>query len=566
MGLGSDAIELVIRLKDEGYLNGNLSVVEIGAQQLANSFLEARYRLIDVGRLFQAAPPCPLPGARPTHIVHGGSEHLAADAPAARDFWTWLGFDYAAIDIDGSPGSIPLDLNYDSVSKDELGRYQLVTNFGTTEHVANQLNAFKVIHDLVRHGGVMIHHLPMQGMLNHGLVNYNPKFFWMLGRSNGYRIVYLNVSAATSYYALPENITGSILPFEPDIEMRRHAYRVADMMIVVVMQKVFDTPYVAPLDVNTGTRTTNTALEERYWSVFKPNAFDDLTCSLSGGGQQARRQEIANNDLASSLTPLCSDQGAGQPNARARLVNDIVDTLSHDHCSVSWGDRLLTLDKSADFKEEPSFAKAFAAIRGSHQYDQYEGPDSIAWRLNTLVWAGRYALRTGGDFVECGTFKGDMAWVVLQTIGAERIRRFWLFDSFEGFSADYSSSEDFPENPGFLDFANGFYRQPGLYEYVRERFAPFANVTLIKGFLPEALDATTPDRIGFLHIDLNSPRAEIAVLERLFDRVLPGGVIVFDDYGWKMFHKQKEAEDDFMRRKGYEILELPTGQGLVAKR
>jgi O-methyltransferase len=56
------------------------------------------------------------------------------------------------------------------------------------------------------------------------------------------------------------------------------------------------------------------------------------------------------------------------------------------------------------------------------------------------------------------------------------------------------------------------------------------------------------------------------VLERLFDRVLTGGVVVFDDYGWKMFHKQKEAEDAFMRSRGYGILELPTGQGLVVKR
>jgi O-methyltransferase len=84
--------------------------------------------------------------------------------------------------------------------------------------------------------------------------------------------------------------------------------------------------------------------------------------------------------------------------------------------------------------------------------------------------------------------------------------------------------------------------------------------------LPEALDRTMPTKIGFLHIDLNSPRAEIAVLERLFDRVVPGGVVIFDDYGWQMFHKQKEAEDEFMRRRGHEILELPTGQGLVIRR
>jgi hypothetical protein len=286
MGIGCDAIELLIRLKEEGYLADRASVIEIGAQQLANTFLEARDRVSYVGSLFAAVPPCPLPHPTPTHVVHGDLEHLAQNAPAARDFWVWLGFDYAAIDIDGTPGSIPLDLNYESAPDHMLGMYQLVTNFGTTEHVANQLNAFKVIHDLAARGGVMIHHLPMQGMLNHGLINYNPKFFWMLARSNGYRLVYMNVNAGTSYYALPENIAASVSPFEPDIEVRRHAYRAADMLIVAVLQKVFDTPYVAPLDVPTGTRTDNEALEDRYWSVFKPNAFDDLARSAPGGNDR----------------------------------------------------------------------------------------------------------------------------------------------------------------------------------------------------------------------------------------------------------------------------------------
>jgi predicted O-methyltransferase YrrM len=286
----------------------------------------------------------------------------------------------------------------------------------------------------------------------------------------------------------------------------------------------------------------------------------------SPGVARPEHLEPPRMDLTPLLAQLYGEEVIDQPRGRTRLINDAIETLAHDHRSVSWGDRLLTLDKSADFKKEPAFSQALATIRDSHSYDQYNGPDGIAWRLNTLIWAGRSALRTGGDFVECGTFKGDMAWVVLQTIGGERIPRFWLFDSFEGFSPDYSSAADFPDNPGFLDFANGFYRQAGLYEYVRDRFAPFGNVTLIKGFLPDTLDAATPTRIGFLHIDLNSPRAEIAVLERLFERVLPGGVIVFDDYGWETYRKQKKAEDNFMRRHGHEILELPTGQGLVIKR
>jgi hypothetical protein len=250
----------------------------------------------------------------------------------------------------------------------------------------------------------------------------------------------------------------------------------------------------------------------------------------------------------------------------AQTLNELVGKLRTSHLTVSWGDRLLTLDKTRAFMDAPAFAAAFRDIQNSIAYDAYNGPDGIAWRLNTLCWGARSGLRTGGDFVECGVFKGDMAWVVVNTLGPNQIPRFYLYDSFEGFSSEYSTAEDFPSDLGFLAFANNEYRQQGLYERVRDRFAPYENVCVIKGFLPEALDIECPGRIGFLHVDLNSPRAEIAVLERLFDRVVPGGVVIFDDYGWKLFEKQKIAEDEFMASRGYAILELPTGQGLVVKR
>lgn len=52
----------------------------------------------------------------------------------------------------------------------------------------------------------------------------------------------------------------------------------------------------------------------------------------------------------------------------------------------------------------------------------------------------------------------------------------------------------------------------------------------------------------------------------LFDRVVPGGVIVFDNYGWSASARQMEASDSFMAAHSYTILELPTGQGLTVKR
>ena len=67
------------------------------------------------------------------------------------------------------------------------------------------------------------------------------------------------------------------------------------------------------------------------------------------------------------------------------------------------------------------------------------------------------------------------------------------------------------------------------------------------------------------HIDLNDVTAELAALEFFFDRLVPGGTIILDDYGWLYYREQKLAEDAWLAERGYSILELPTGQGLLIK-
>ena len=278
---------------------------------------------------------------------------------------------------------------------------------------------------------------------------------------------------------------------------------------------------------------------------------------VSGPTTRSAAFEAINSYLATS--PSDAD--------RAALFSDIVKHLvAPFHDSVFWGDRLLTLDKAQGFFAEAAFSNAYESIRGSHIYDAYNTPHTIAWRLHTLVWAARSAIVRPGDLVECGVFKGDMSWVIASLLGDKISQRtFYLYDSFEGFSPTLSSAADFPDNPQFLEFANEIYRDPKIYAAVVKRFAPMPHVKIIRGFVPESFKIAVPERIAFLHIDLNSPAAEIAALEQLFDRVVSGGYVVFDDYGWKLFKKQREAEDRFMSDRGHSILELPTGQGLVIK-
>jgi len=276
MGIGIDSLHLLFKLRQSGYLPTPSAVIEIGAQQLSSTFFDGQFEVDALGELFGVKTRFVMPDANPTHIVHGSLKHLEMQAPFARGFYEWLGFRYASIDIDGSPGSVPIDLNYDAVPRWHRGKYQMVTNFGTTEHVANQLNAFRAIHELTAPNGIMYHQLPSQGMFNHGLVNYNPKFFWMLARSNGYKFVYMDFWGSDEYYTLPQDVVDIVAEFQPDIVQRRDRYRAADSRVTVVMQKTFDIAYVAPIDVPTGTRTNLSWLERRYWTVLRPNVFEHL--------------------------------------------------------------------------------------------------------------------------------------------------------------------------------------------------------------------------------------------------------------------------------------------------
>jgi hypothetical protein len=269
MGVSSEDLELFIRLKEQGYIPNRGSIAELGAQQLSNSVLRSGEQVKRLGQLFGVHSAPPLGPPLPTTVNEFGRERSSADAPFAGELWRWLGLSYSSLDVDCGPDGIALDLNYDDVPDDLASKCHLVTNFGTTEHVANQLNAFKVAHDLTAPGGIMIHKGPAQGGFNHGLVNYTPKFFWMLARSNDYRWLWFDFKDTTAPHSMPANLIDSVRPFRPEIDEMAKTYRVAECSITVVFLKEKDAPYVPPLDVPPAAISSSEILFKRYWSVLK---------------------------------------------------------------------------------------------------------------------------------------------------------------------------------------------------------------------------------------------------------------------------------------------------------
>lgn len=103
----------------------------------------------------------------------------------AHEFLSRLGFEAASFDIAAS-ATHPVDFNDESAAQLIDGRFDLVINLGTSEHVANQVAMMRFIHEITAANGLMVHGVPLINRFSHSILNYSPRFFESLRARNGY--------------------------------------------------------------------------------------------------------------------------------------------------------------------------------------------------------------------------------------------------------------------------------------------------------------------------------------------------------------------------------------------
>ena len=169
-------------------------------------------------------------------------------------------------------------------------------------------------------------------------------------------------------------------------------------------------------------------------------------------------------------------------------------------------------------------------------------------RLRGLHRAVRYVESRGipGDVVECGSARGGSAALMaltLQRLGKRR--KIWLFDTFEGLPAPTANDPDFEIADLFtgscigpLDEVRGMFERLNVSE----------GVEFVKGLFQDTLPVTPISQIAILHIDCDWYESVKVCLDQFYDKVVPGGVIQLDDYGfWK---GARRAVDEFLERRG----------------
>jgi hypothetical protein len=224
MGLGPPVLALYCQLKRLGVFEGVTDVMELGAQNVWCP------KAGIVKKLFEAfGKPPPPPDMLDRFANWKGS---------GMELYTALGFTYHCIDLDPQFNSIPLDLNFDPCPPEHVGKYGFVTNHGTSEHILNQYNVFKVMHDLTVTGGFMLHAVPFTVHLEHGFFNYQPNFFEALARYNSYEV--------SGIWVGPGWQVASFIPWEPNLLDYLVLNAQTTHLLVALVQKKYDKPFCVP--------------------------------------------------------------------------------------------------------------------------------------------------------------------------------------------------------------------------------------------------------------------------------------------------------------------------------
>ncbi|WP_208999402.1 TylF/MycF/NovP-related O-methyltransferase [Roseibium sediminis] len=165
-----------------------------------------------------------------------------------------------------------------------------------------------------------------------------------------------------------------------------------------------------------------------------------------------------------------------------------------------------------------------------------------------------------GDILELGVFKGLslLRFASFRNcLEDQSSRKIIGFDTFGYFPTEkLTTSED-------LDFIHSYVASAGVGLSVEEledvlRGKNFLNVDLVKGnvfeTIPTYLEDNPATRIALLHLDMDVLEPTAFALEHLYDRVVSGGVIIFDDY--QAVAGATIAIDRFIADKGLQLKKL----------
>ena len=155
---------------------------------------------------------------------------------------------------------------------------------------------------------------------------------------------------------------------------------------------------------------------------------------------------------------------------------------------------------------------------------------------DNLLIAERHMRKTEieGDYVECGVWRGGISFAMMHSLRPYGVTGFHLFDSFQGLpmatAMDGASALEQQKNDEIWFDGNTASYEQFLKDL--KQFKPEGiEVTIHKGWFNDTLaDYPSDGCISVLRLDGDWFESTMICFEVLWDKVVPGGLILIDDY------------------------------------
>jgi O-methyltransferase len=173
-----------------------------------------------------------------------------------------------------------------------------------------------------------------------------------------------------------------------------------------------------------------------------------------------------------------------------------------------------------------------------------------------LQWLD-FALAADGEVAEFGVWRGGTALLLHDRLTSRAPERtLHLFDSFAGLPQ---------ENPA----RDNYHRRGDLSDSseidVRSLFEGRRRVLIHAGSFEETVAEVRAQQFCFAHIDADLYDSVLFASEFIFPRLSPGGVVVYDDYGFRTCAGAKTAVDEYFSAMAVRPIYLTTGQCVAIK-